>query len=224
MGKILLTAWEPTQVRDSASTRAAHLQNASNSLEGVCSALQHRSSGPEGPCWVHLIHCTALAFVPGASSRAPGDGHCRHSPAALGAAFAQRTEHRCVCMRACMHAAVPAPLARRTPVFALCLPCAWQGTCASWRPAAVRVLRVGWACFAQHMPSSAAAVLIQRKAVLLMPACTRVRAGLCRYFTRAASLCVCARGVCVCVHMHVCTCAHGEISVSAGISASQAVL
>lgn len=178
-----------------------------------------------GPCWDHLIRCTAIAFVPGASCRAPSNTHCRHGCAALGAAFAQRTEHRCVCMRACMHAAVPAPLALRAPVFALCLPCAWQGTCASWRPSAVRVLRVGWACFAQHMPSSAAAVLIQRKAVLLMSACTRVHAGLCRYFTHAASVCMCAR-VCVCVsvHMHACTCVHGEINVSAGIPASQAVL
>lgn len=100
-----------------------------------------------------------------------------------------------VCVRACTR-----------PCQVLGVPCARPGTCASRQPRRGHVCSA-WAgrVFAQHMPSSAAAVWIQREGARAFDVCACWALQVFHAFS----------SVCVCVHAHAC--AHVcEISVPAG--------
>lgn len=114
----------------------------------------------------------------------------------------------CVCARWCRAGALGKLHACVCAALAMCV----SGHV--WDLAApAQALCVGRGCFAQHMPSSMVAVLMQRKTELLMSACVCVCSLGISHTLCAACMNV---FVCVCTCVCACTCMKCEISVSAG--------
>lgn len=113
----------------------------------------------------------------------------------------------CVCSRATTG---QAPLACCTPVFALRLPCAFQGTWGIWQPGAGALRGLGVFC-STHAFTYGCGFDVEKDGAFDVS--VRV---LCGYFTHA--VCSLHRCVCVCVCTCVCvsTCGKCEINVSAG--------
>ena len=99
----------------------------------------------------------------------------------------------CVCARA---GARQAPLACCAPVFALRLPCAFQGTCRLWQPGAGASRGQGVFCSTHAFIYSCGFNAEKDRA---FDVCVRARV-LCGYFAHA----VCSLHGCVCVFAHAC--------------------
>lgn len=107
--------------------------------------------------------------------------------------------HTCVHAYACMcaHAgARQAPLACRVPVFALRLPCAFQGTCGIWQPGMGALRGQGVFCSTHAFIYGCGFDAEKDRA---FDVCVRARA-LQVFHTR----CVQPAWMCVCLHMRVC--------------------
>lgn len=101
--------------------------------------------------------------------------------------------YACVCARA---GARQAPLACRTPVFVLHLPCAFQGTCGIWQPGTGALRGQGVFC-STHAFIYGCGFDAEKDGAF--DVCVR---ALCGYFTH--TVCSLHGYVCVCLHMRVC--------------------